>query len=850
MFNVAILCKESALRQKDIEKYYVDPLETLGITRETQIAIGLPYDNPKKVTSKFGKAFLDTLLPQLVQLGVTTIYCTDGNYLKMLAKVGKMDATYGYPLACKIKGYDFTIISSVNHQALFMNEKLQSKIDLANKTLADLINGQYTEIGSGIIHSAKYLYEVFEIREALNKLKEAPVIVCDTETFSLRHTKAGLGTIAFATSKHDGIAINVEHMDMGEVASIRNLLKNFFESYKGKTVYHNATYDMKILIYYLWMKDMLDQEGLQKGLGYLTRDFEDTRLIAYVATNTCSENPLGLKSLSHEYAGNYAVDVNDIRLVINSDLMKYNLIDCLATFYVLEKYTPIMRADNQEHIYETLFKPMVKNIVQMEMTGLPLNMERVKEVDKELLDMVNAAWSVILNHHDMAAFTKDMRQKEVVERNAAYKSKVITIADANWKFNPNSSKDMIALLHDFWGFPVLETTDTKQPATGGKVLKGHAKRGTPAQGALLDAIMDVQEGNKIRGTFVSKYLNAQLAPDGWHYLFGGFNIGGTKSGRLSSSGEVNLQNQPSSGKYGKLIKSCFQAPEGWIYIGLDYASLEDRINTLLTCDPEKVKIYTMGFDGHCYRTYRYWPDMFTHLPDTVEAINSIKDTHEKQRGKSKAPTFAMTYEGTPFTLEVSCGFTKPEAKQIYDRYHELYKVSDDWMDQKIDEASLTGYATLAFGLKLRCPVLKKTILGSKYTPHQASAERRTVANAVGGQSYGLLNSRAGVAFQELTLQSEHRFNIKPCAHIHDAQYFLVKNNYSTIKWVNDNLVPCVEWQDLPELQRADVKLTGNLGIFHPTWANEIELNHNISNQEIYETMVKGMEKYNGKNHSN
>lgn len=40
-----------------------------------------------------------------------------------------------------------------------------------------------------------------------------------------------------------------------------------------------------------------------------------------------------------------------------------------------------MVSDQQEEVYKTLFKPMLKQIIQMELTGMPLNMERVKEVD-------------------------------------------------------------------------------------------------------------------------------------------------------------------------------------------------------------------------------------------------------------------------------------------------------------------------------------------------------------------------------------------------------------------------------------------------------------------------------------
>ena len=51
------------------------------------------------------------------------------------------------------------------------------------------------------------------------------------------------------------------------------------------------------------------------------------------------------------------------------------------------------------------------------------------------------------------------------------------------------------------------------------------------------------------------------------------------------------QNLPSNSTYGKLIKSCVQAPSGWLYVGLDFSSLEDRISALTTKDPNKLKVY-------------------------------------------------------------------------------------------------------------------------------------------------------------------------------------------------------------------------------------------------------------------
>lgn len=70
----------------------------------------------------------------------------------------------------------------------------------------------------------------------------------------------------------------------------------------------------------------------------------------------------------------------------------------------------------------------------------------------------------------------------------------------------------------------------------------------------------------------------------------------------------NLQNLPASSRYAKWIKSCFKAPPGWLFLGLDFASLEDRISALTTKDPNKLRVYTDGFDGHSLRAAAYWPD--------------------------------------------------------------------------------------------------------------------------------------------------------------------------------------------------------------------------------------------------
>ena len=90
---------------------------------------------------------------------------------------------------------------------------------------------------------------------------------------------------------------------------------------------------------------------------------------------------------------------------------------------------------------------------------------------------------------------------------------------------------------------------------------------------LLKALIELSAVDKILGTFIKAFKEKSiLKDDGYYYLHGNFNLGGTVSGRLSSS-DPNLQNLPANSQYGKLIKKCFIAPKGWIFAGADFDSL-------------------------------------------------------------------------------------------------------------------------------------------------------------------------------------------------------------------------------------------------------------------------------------
>ena len=858
-YDVAILIKNSAFNKTDLHNHYFNKLLNQGV--EKVMGFELHYENGKAPVKAVIEPYLDHLLQYLEDRGVKHLLVADVNYFKKLAGVNKGDGYYGYVLDCKYKGYTNMKVTLVpNYQAAFYDDKVLDKIDLSINALVNEFCGTYQEVGKGIIHNATYVpCNVLKVRQALFKLRKHPSITLDTETFNLKANRAGLGTIGFAWSQHEGICIDVDHgrkttgytlgarqVDDYTVAMVMREIRFFLETYKGNIKYHNATYDIKVLIRTLWMTHLKDTENLIKGLNVLTRDFDCTQAITYLATNSTAGNELSLKDQAQEFAGNYAVDVKDITKQPMRKLLIYNLVDCLSTFYVYNKNYPIMVKDEQLNFYETMAKPILRNIIQMELTGMPLNMDRVIQVNKKLSSIINRYEKYLLNTKTIKKFVQRKKEQEVIDRNAAYKKKVIGIDEAKYEFNSGSGQQVAELLHDYLGFEVVSRTPSGLPATGGDELKGHMKRTNNKEHQnIIKAILKIEEGKKIVSTFISKFLDAERDDHGWYWLFGCFKFGGTVSYRISSS-DPNLMNLPAHGVMGKLVKSCFQAPKGYIFCGLDYASLEDRINTILTQDPNKRKVYTSGYDGHALRAVSYWPDKFPDIDiNDPASVNSIKNTKEGDvlRSRSKPITFALTYQGTWSTLVKNCGFTEEEAKIIESRYHALYQVSDEWMADKIDEASKQGYATLAFGGRIRCPVLHKTILGSRYTPNAASAEARTVGNAVGGQSYCQLNLRLGFKLMEAVAEAGYSEEIHQVASIHDATYLVVKDNVDTVLWLNKQITDLALWKDLPELYDPEIPLGGELDLFPDSWAAGITLPVELTKEELKQISKDYIAKY-------
>ena len=606
-------------------------------------------------------------------------------------------------------------------------------------------------------------------------------------------------------------------------------------AYKGTITWHNANYDLKVIIYTLWMKHPLDTEGLLEGLAVMTRHFNDTKIIAYLATNSTAGNVLGLKPLAHEFAGNWAKeDIKDISRIPLSDLLQYNLVDALSTNYVKNKYYPIMQHDQQEDLYKSLMLPSLKLIIQMELTGMPMSVQAIADVKADLLAEQAKHLSVFDNNGLIQEFNLSHQTSVMAAANAKLRVKQHPLSKfSDVSFNPNSNPQLQKLLYEQMGLPVLDYTETKQPSTGADTIEkllNHTN--IPAYKKLLEAIIGHGKVTKILSTFIPAFERGLDKEDGMKYLHGSFNLGGTVSGRLSSS-DPNMQNLPANSTFGKSVKECFQAPPGWILAGADFNSLEDYVSALTTKDPNKLKVYVEGYDGHCLRAFSYFRDKCPDIIDTVDSINSMKKSYPELRQDSKGPTFALTYQGTWRTLVNNLGFPEAKAKAIEEGYHKLYKVSDDYIQDRLEQASKDGFVEVAFGLRVRTPLLKQVVFGSSYIPFEAQAEGRTAGNAM-GQSYGLLNNRAAVDFMQKVWASKHRLDIKPVAMIHDAIYILIKDEAKTVSWANTELIKSMQWQELPELLHDTVKLGAALDLYWPSWAHAITLPNGSSEDSIRE----------------
>ena len=820
--TTVLLCKETAMESAEINNYYLDPLAKEGVPGSSVLVLPLLYNTPTKIVAKTAKAYL-TKLKAKIPDSVNKLIIADSSYFKFITRTTKVSDNYGSVVNGGLTGYTrHSCVYVPNYKSLFKQPENKQLIELGIKAIAGTAK-------SVVINSAEYGFQHGSDRELLDSLYKYPVLAADIETTGLDLEDNEIVSIAFAWTKHDGVAIDL---------SINGIyyLKEFLENYKGKLVFHNGLFDAKILIRSLWMQHATDYKGMLEGLRYF-KNFDDTMILTYLAKNATTNVSLKLKEVALEYVGNYAIEIQDITKYTKKEILQYNLIDALATVYVYEKY----KKERHSRPYREIFKPSLYALIKMMLVGLPLDADRVHEVDNILTAKEKVLNEQIQENKHVKKFTKTLQQAACTTANSKLKKLVKTIKEFyDVQFNPSSHQQLSLLLFGYLKLPVIDKTKSGAPATGGSTLKDLANHTTDQDILdLLEFIQELSEVTKINGTFIKAFCDEEMitsSPTSAYFLHGNLKLGGTQSGRLASN-SPNLTNLPAHGPMGKLVKSCIIAPDGWLFAGADFSALEERIGAILSKDPNRIKVYTDGYDGHSLRAQTYFADQMPDIdPKNVHSINSIQTKYPELRRRSKGPTFALQYMGTAYTLHKRTGFSMDQAIKIENAFHELYKVSQEFNEQNKQFMEEHGYVECAFGLKLRTPIISQCVLGNSKTPHEADKEARSANNAI-TQSWGMLLNRAMNATNRRIEEAGYGTDILPCNMIHDAGYFLVRHDAKCIKFLNDVLIKEMEWNDDDAIRSEEVPMKASLEI-GKSWDTLVPLNNNAPLKEIHEIFTR------------
>ena len=216
---------------------------------------------------------------------------------------------------------------------------------------------------------------------------------------------------------------------------------------------------------------------------------------------------------------------------------------------------------------------------------------------------------------------------------------------------------------------------------------------------LVDALLSYQDLNKLMTTYVTPYAGGTVeretngkktSTERKSLLINGrvhtnFKSHGAETGRFSSS-EPNLQNIPSSGDYGKLIRNLFVAPPGHKLVIADYSQIEPRVIASFSDDPLLVDNYMTG------------KDIYTTIGDTMGV----------DRKAGKVLVLAISYGVGPDKIAASIGCSVTEAKQLLRNFEAKFSSIPRYKGKVVRMAKQSGpvpFVETIFGRRRYIPDL-------------------------------------------------------------------------------------------------------------------------------------------------
>ena len=498
-------------------------------------------------------------------------------------------------------------------------------------------------------------------------------IALDSETTGLYPRDGYMLGISISYNGECGAYIDTDCFD----DTTEQLLQQLFT--KKTVVFHNAKFDMAFFEYHFHFK---------------FPKFEDTMLLHYLV----DENPggHGLKQLAikhtqygdyekpmYEWIDRYRKEHGVLKDQftwdsIPFDVMKtYAAMDALVTYILYEKLLVVKTNEKLKKVYEEILIPGTRFLIDTQDNGVPFDRTRLLVAQEAMQTDIDNAISTLYENDKIRRF-EELNGKS---------------------FNPNSTVQLRSLLFDYLGLnPTGKKTGTGADSTDAEVLKELS-----AQSNVPQLILDIRQKSKIKNTYLDKII-PQLDRDS--HLRTGFNLHGTTSGRLSSSGKLNMQQLP---RDNPTVKGCIKAPPGHKIVAMDLTTAEVYVAAVLAKDEALMDVFRSGGNFHSTIAHKVF-----RLPCAVEEVAEL---YSDRRQAAKAVTFGIMYGAGPakiseqVTKDSGKFFSKNEAAEVINDYFADFHKLKAWIEKNQKFILTNGFTYSHFGRKRRLPNVKSTDQG-------------------------------------------------------------------------------------------------------------------------------------------
>jgi len=494
---------------------------------------------------------------------------------------------------------------------------------------------------------------------------EGDYVALDSETTGLYPRDGHMLGISLSYNGTSGAYIDTDCFD----DDTERLLQELFN--KKAVIFHNAKFDMAFFEYHFNFK---------------FPRFEDTMLLHYLI----DENPgtHGLKQLAMKFTpyGDYEKPMYDwidqYRKEngilkgdfqwgwIPFDVMKtYAAMDAVCTFLIYEKFVKIKQNKKLCWVYDNILIPGTRFLTDAQDNGVPFDKKRLYTAQNIMQDDIDTAITKLYEDDRVRKF-EQIQGKE---------------------FNPNSTLQLRKLLFDFLGLnPTGKKTGTGADSTDAEVLKELS-----SQSGVPQLILDIRQKSKIKNTYLDKII-PQLDRDS--RLRTGFNLHGTTSGRLSSSGKLNMQQLP---RDNPAVKGCIKAAAGSKIVAMDLTTAEVYVAAVLAEDEALMDVFRSGGNFHSTIAHKVF-----RLPCQVEEVAEL---YSDRRQAAKAVTFGIMYGAGPakiseqVTKDSGKYFSKQEASEVISDYFKTFHKLKSWIETNQKFIEQNGFTYSYFGRKRRLP---------------------------------------------------------------------------------------------------------------------------------------------------